>query len=116
MEKFTRFLIISVILIFAGMLYLDTQAKLQQTVMEINEEIEKCKIHFRQNHCHDPVPIAEIQCMQWKICAEQDALEIASVRLFKTSALAHIANEILSPLSFKFLVLISIFILILFHK
>ena len=45
------------------LLYSDYQSKISLITDEYIRDIEICKIHYTQNHCHNPVPYSAFKCL-----------------------------------------------------
>jgi Di-sulfide bridge nucleocytoplasmic transport domain len=110
------YLLIGLFLLFLLFVYSEIQTSLNQKMAQIKKEIELCKITFNQNKCDNPVPLTEIQCMEWKLCTEQNPYEVAKSEHSYGLMLVKLLNDAIDSLSFKVLgIIILLIVLLIIH-
>ncbi|OBA24458.1 hypothetical protein METBIDRAFT_86432 [Metschnikowia bicuspidata var. bicuspidata NRRL YB-4993] len=94
----------------------DVAHKINQEANNLLVEMALCERSYHENYCSPDtiVPALEKMCAYWEKCMNQDPFQIGNRSLVSAHTIGMILNSLIEPLSFKFLVVGAVVIMMVF--
>ncbi|KAI5794462.1 Di-sulfide bridge nucleocytoplasmic transport domain-containing protein [Peziza echinospora] len=97
--------IVYIIISFVRTIQADVDTNVRLETSKILVEIQECQYNYLQNKCDlaQRLPLAQELCTRWEMCMNRNPEEVGRAKI-SAHTFATIANSLIEPISYKFMV------------